>query len=589
MSRKRLLPDSVLDRMGPLLAAIQEAEDADDDWRSAARIHVLRNYTTEPLDPYLKFHLLRDDVQTTISHGGYGTIAQELLDPESAVLKSPPDAIVLSLLVEYIDPAAGDDGWTADVAMQEVTTFIDTLVGRTSALIIANTFIPPIEAVLDDRTASIDRELDRLNEHLLDIVGRHESRVAVCDWRKLPGPGALVAAIDQRFWRSSEAPFRAAFLDLYARRIAGYVRAIKGLARKCLILDCDDTLWGGVVGEDGLEGIALHPTTEPGATFRRFQEEVVRLHDRGVMIAICSKNNEEDVWNVFEHHEHEVLSKSHLVAWRINWDDKADNILSIVNELNIGMDSVVFVDDSPRERLLVASRLPEVAVIAVPDGEPARPELLERDGFFESFSTSAEDASRTRMYRQQSARGDEKHRFEDLAEYLRSLETVVRIASVNDGSVSRIAQLTQKTNQFNLTTHRYDEAEIIEFVKDPGIAVYQMAVEDRFGDMGITGVFIARRNESIATIDTLLLSCRVLGRQLELAFVDQCMRVLEATWPVTSWRAEYVATRKNRQTAEFWDRVGFEVIGGDATNKLYSSNADSRAVAYRDVMNVELN
>ena len=589
MSRKHLLPDSVLDRMGPLLAAIQEAEDTDDDWRSVARIHVLRNYTTEPLDPYLKFHLLREDVQTTISHGGYGTIAQELLDPESAVLKSPPDAIVLSLLVECIDPAASDDGWTADVVMQEVTNFIETLVGQTSALIIANTFIPPIETILDNRTASIDRELDRLNEHLLDVVGQHESRVTVCDWRKLPGPGALVAAIDRRFWRSSEAPFRAAFLDLYARRIAGYVRASKGLAKKCLILDCDDTLWGGVVGEEGPEGIALHPTTEPGATFRRFQEEVVSLHDNGVMIAICSKNNEEDVWSVFEHHEHAVLGKSHLVAWRINWDDKADNILSIVDELNIGMDSVVFVDDSPRERLLVASRLPEVAVIAIPDGEPARPELLERDGFFEASSTSAEDASRTRMYQQQSARGDEKHRFEDLAEYLRSLETVVRIESVDDGSVSRIAQLTQKTNQFNLTTRRYDEAEIIGFVKDPEVAVYQMAVEDRFGDMGITGVFIARRNESIATIDTFLLSCRVLGRQLELAFVDQCMRVLETTWPVASWRAEYVATRKNQQTANFWDRVGFEVVGGDATNRFYSSNVDSRPVAYRDVMKVELN
>lgn len=588
MPRKRLLPESVLDRMASLLGAIQEAEKSGEAWRTDARIHVLRNYTTEPLDPYLNFHLLRDDVQPTISHGGYGTIAQELLDPDSSIAETPPDVIVLSLLIEFVDPAVGDDGWTADIAMQEVTTYINTLVEQSRALVIANTFIPPIDALLGKMSDIPGTELDRLNRHVLDASRQHADRVVVCDWRELPGIDALNTEIDKRFWRSSQAPFRAAFLDLYARRIASYVRAVKGLAKKCLILDCDNTLWGGVIGEDGLDGIDLDPTSEPGASFYRFQEEVVRLQDQGVMIAICSKNNEDDVWNAFKHHEHVLLNKSHLVAWRINWEDKASNIAAIVDELNIGMDSVVFVDDSPRERALVADRLPEVSVIAVPEGGPSSPDLLLRDNFFDTLTTSVEDANRTRMYRQQSARGEERQQFSDLSDYLQSLQTVVRISEAREDDIVRLAQLTQKTNQFNLTTRRYTEAEIREFANDPRMTVFQMAVRDRFGDMGVAGVFIAKRNETTAGIDTLLLSCRILGRQLEVAFVDQCMQILEARWPISEWRAEFIATRKNQQTLDFWDRMGFEVIGGDEANKQYSSVVDSRAVDYQDIMTVEL-
>jgi len=573
--------------MGSLLGAIQEAETAAEDWCADARIHVLRNYTTEPVDPYLNFHLLRDDIQPTISHGGYGTIAQELLDPNSSVARTPPDAIVLSLLVEFVDPAVVDDGWTADIAMREVTTYINTLVEQSSALVIANTFIPPIEALLGNMTDSLGKELDRLNEHLLDTIRQYADRIVVCDWRELPGLGALDTAIDKRFWRSSQAPFRATFLDLYARRIASYVRAVKGLAKKCLILDCDDTLWGGVIGEDGLDGIELDATSGPGASFYRFQEEVVRLHDKGVMIAICSKNNEHDVWSVFENHEHAVLQKSHLVAWRINWEDKANNIVSIVNELNIGIDSVVFVDDSPRERSLVAGRLPEVTLIDLPNGAQPDAELLTRDRYFESLSTSVEDASRTRMYQQQSERSDEEHRFTDLTDYLQSLQTVIRIARVDEDSINRVAQLTQKTNQFNLTTRRYTEAEIREFANDPQMGVFRMAVEDRFGDMGITGVFIARLDGTTAAIDTLLLSCRVLGRQLETAFVDQCMQALEDSWTITQWQSAHISTRKNQQTAEFWDHMGFEFVSGDAYSKRYVCGVDSRIVDYLKIMTVE--
>ena len=215
------------------------------------------------------------------------------------------------------------------------------------------------------------------------------------------------------------------------------------------------------------------------------------------------------------------------------------------------------------------------------------PQLLRRDAYFEAVSTSAEDASRTRMYQQQSARSEERARFTDLDDYLSSLETVVRIGEVDDAGIARASQLTQKTNQFNLTTRRYTESDMRKFLGSPSTAVFRMSVGDRFGDMGVTGLFIATLEGTTATVDTLLLSCRILGRKIEIAFADQCMHALESRWPIAEWRAEYVATHKNRQTADFWERLGFRVTGEDAEGKQYLSPINSRIVDYHHIMTVE--
>lgn len=587
MSRKQLLNESALERLASLLSAIDAAARSDTAWRAETRIHFLRNYTTESLDPYLRFHLMRDDLRPTITHGGYGTVAQELLDPESDVSKTPPDVLVLSLLVEFLDPAIASGGWTADAAISELTALLQTLVDQSSTLVVANSFIAPIDQMLNGTDSQVRQEIERLNESLRAYANDHADRVVVCDWSVATEDLNATDIVDTRFWRSSQAPFRPAFLDRYARQIASYVRASEGLARKLLILDCDNTLWGGVVGEEGLSGIQLGPGCEPGEFYFRVQQHVVDLHQRGVMIALCSKNNEEDVWEVLDKHPHAVLQRSHLVAWRINWDDKAQNIGSLVRELNIGMDAVVFVDDNPRELALVAQQLPDITLLAVPEDLSLYERQLVQDGWFNTVSQSNEDKQRTRMYRDEHARSEEKHRFQDLDDYLQSLATVARIGRVDDAEISRVAQLTQKTNQFNLTTRRYSEADIRAFVADPDSAVFLMAVSDRFGDMGNTGVFIANRSGTTATIDTFLLSCRILGRRLEIAFADQCMRSLEEQWNVTEWQAEYVATRKNRQTENFWEKVGFRSVRQESAGKLYVSAIGPRIVDYQKIITVE--
>lgn len=587
MSRKQLLQESALERLATLLSAVEAAAHSEAPWCAEARIHFLRNYTTEPLDPYLRFHLMREDLRPTIKHGGYGTVAQELLDPESDVSKMPPDVLVLSQLVEFLDPAATCDGWTADVAIAGLTDLLGTIVDQSSALVVANTFIAPINRLLEGPGSAIQGEIRRLNDALRLYAEKNSDRIVICDWSEACADIETADLVDTRFWRSSQAPFRPVFLDRYARQIASYVRASKGLAKKLLILDCDNTLWGGVVGEEGISGIQLGPDSQPSEFFYRVQQHIVDLHRRGIMIALCSKNNEEDVWEVLDEHPHAVLQKSHLVAWRINWDDKAQNIGSLVRELNIGMDAVVFVDDNPRELALIAEQLPDITLLAVPEDLSLYERKIVQDGWFESVSRSDEDKQRTRMYRDEHARSEQRQRFQSLDGYLQSLETVARIGPADDAEISRAAQLTQKTNQFNLTTRRYSEADIREFISDPDSAVFIMWVSDRFGDMGNTGLLIAKKDGAAAVVDTFLLSCRILGRRLEFAFADQCMRSIEEQWKIDQWRAEYVATRKNRQTENFWETVGFRIVREDSARKLYESGIRSRIVDYQEIITVE--
>jgi len=559
-TRRDLLPEVALDNLGVLLDALGDAAALDADWVSDASLHFLRNYTTETVDPYLQYYLARDDIRPEIAHGGYDTMAQELLDPCSAVRRDEPDVIVMSLLLEFLDAQYTRPNWTADDCVAQIDGLVEQVLRKTSSLLILNTLLPPIDDLLESKNSGlIETELARVNRQILELSSAHPGRVFVSDFAEIYRRSGEASALDARFWRASQAPFRKPFLDLYARDIAYHVRVLKGRARKCLVLDCDNTLWGGVIGEDGLDGIQLHDCDPPGLYFRRFQEVAVALHEKGVMLALCSKNNEDDVWEVLEGHRHCVLKKSHLVAWRINWQNKAANLESLANELNIGLDSFVFVDDSPHERALINATLPDVLVLSVPDKLADYPDLLIHERPFDLTSRSDEDLQRTQMYQQESRRKARQSNYADLTEYLLSLNTVMRLFPVDEATKTRVAQLTQKTNQFNLTTRRYSETDIEAFIAQDNVAIYAMSVEDRYGDMGITGVFIARRDGSEATIDTLLLSCRVLGRQLEFAFVDQCLRLLVERWGNLICHADYVPTRKNGQVADFWDRAGFEL------------------------------
>ncbi|MBT8447397.1 MAG: HAD-IIIC family phosphatase [Gammaproteobacteria bacterium] len=588
MSPAELLPDSAMEQLGSLGAAVDAAEQADVSWRDRVHIHVLRNFTLEPLEPWLKYHLMRAGIAPRISFGGYDTMSQEILDPASALNREPPDIIMLSVLIDLLvaDAATLDERQLSQVR-ERLTELVQTLLERTNALLMLHRLPPPIAALLAGADAQAPA-LAAVNDRLAQLAREHPQRIVITDWAAyLEDPAA---AIDRRFWKSSQAPFRGPFLNACARDLARLVRAWRGHAKKCLILDCDNTLWGGVVGEDGVDGVALHPDKEPGTGFYRLQQSVLELIDQGIMVALCSKNNEADVWELIDSHPHCLLKKEHLVAWRINWDDKASNIRALADELNIGIDSMVFVDDSPQECGLVTQMLPEVTVLRVPEDLAAHSDLLTRDGLFDRLAHSNEDRRRTRMYQDEAQRRDAQAGFQDLTAYLQSLETVASIRPPRADELARVAQLTQKTNQFNLTTRRYTDADILAFADADDTALYSLSVRDRFGDLGLVGVLIVHRAGTTGRIDTLLLSCRALSRQVEFAFIDQAMTALEQAWQLTDWEAQYIPTKKNAQTADFWDRAGFspagEGEGEDGT--VYRAPAGQRPQDYLDVMSIEL-
>ena len=326
--------------------------------------------------------------------------------------------------------------------------------------------------------------------------------------------------------------------------------------KKCLVLDLDNTLWGGILGEDGVDGIQLGGDY-PGKAYSIWQHALLQLSHNGVILALCSKNNETDVDEVWQHNPNMVLKREHFGAVRINWQDKATNMRELSDELNIGLDSMVFIDDNAAERELIKQMLPEVEVPDFPSKPyeliPFFKELVEK--YFRIYTVTREDKAKTEQYQANAKRRAEQSRFADLESYLYSLDMQLDVIPADEHNLARIAQMTQKTNQFNLTTRRYSEAELRQCL-DQGWRIYCVSVSDRFGDSGITGAIIMQPVDDITlNIDSLLLSCRILGKGIEEAFVKTVFNLMR----LDGYRmltADFLPTAKNGQTADFYDRMG---------------------------------
>lgn len=339
--------------------------------------------------------------------------------------------------------------------------------------------------------------------------------------------------------------------------------------KKCIVLDLDNTLWGGILGEDGIGGIKIGGDY-PGKAFTYWQRALLELKKTGVMLTVCSKNNEADVMEAWEQNPFMVLHKEDFVAWRINWQDKATNIADLAAELNIGLDSMVFVDDNPTERELVRQALPMVEVPEYSgkpyDLMPLYKMLVER--YFGIYAVTDEDRRKTEQYRANAKRRAAQTAFVDMDDYLRSLDIAIDIMHVDDFNRPRIAQMTQKTNQFNLTTRRYTETDIAAMEAD-GWQIFCMSARDRFGDNGITGtIFLRPAGDGKMEIDTLLLSCRVLGKGIESAFLNAVLNSLRGQG-INRIDAEYIATAKNGQVADFFDRAEFKRVSEDDQRRTY--------------------
>ena len=325
--------------------------------------------------------------------------------------------------------------------------------------------------------------------------------------------------------------------------------------KKCIVLDLDNTLWGGVLGEDGVNGIKIGGDY-PGKAFLFFQKSLLQLSQSGVILTVCSKNNEADVLEVWEKNPFMALKKEHFAACRINWTDKATNIRELADELNIGLDSFVFVDDNPTERELIRQLLPMISVPEFPEQPYELPVFFKKmvDQFFRVYSVTEEDKKKTEQYQANAARTRAQHSFSTFEAFLESLDIKMAIEEANEFNIPRIAQMTQKTNQFNLTTRRYTDSEIKGFLA-AGWKIWCLSVADRFGDSGITGCIMINGD----VIDSFLLSCRILGKGIEKAFLRRIMVVLRDSG-VSSIKALYLPTAKNAQVIDFYDSCGFVCV-----------------------------
>lgn len=349
------------------------------------------------------------------------------------------------------------------------------------------------------------------------------------------------------------------------------------MRKKCLVLDLDNTIWGGILGEDGINGIKIGGDY-PGKAFLLFQKGLSELSKTGVILAICSKNNEQDVLDLWEQNPFIILKREDFAAYRINWRDKATNIRELADELNIGLDSMVFLDDSPAERELVRQALPEVVVPDFPEHPYDLPVFFKKlvDEYFKAYRITSEDRQKIQQYRANVERKRLRDSILDYNEYLASLEIKIDILLADDTNIPRIAQLTQKTNQFNLTTRRYTEAEVRQKIAE-GWKIWCIAVSDRFGDNGITGCALVNKS----FIDSFMLSCRILGKGIEEAFLKKVLEYIKDSG-IYFVSAQYVPTAKNGMVKDFYDHCGFVCVNEAAGEKKYQIDLETADLAVAD-------
>jgi FkbH-like protein len=404
--------------------------------------------------------------------------------------------------------------------------------------------------------------INRANEQLQELC-RTSADVYAIDYARLVARAGVERWYDDRLRYYARAPIAASMLGELAREYVKYLRALTGQTKKCLVLDLDNTLWGGILGELGPNGVALG-SDYPGNAFLAFQHAILELRRRGTILAIASKNNPADVEELFEKNESMVLKKEHFSAIEVGWADKASALSRIAATLNIGLEHIVFVDDNPAECALVEQIVPAVRVICLPDQPERYIDALLRDGLFDGLSLSAEDLERGDLYARRDQAEAARRRSSSLEDFYRDLAMTVTLAPVTPATLPRAAQMTQKTNQFNVTTLRFGEAQLAARLKDANWWLTTIDVKDRFGNHGITGLLMSRLHQDHVEIETFLLSCRVIGRTVETAALARLARRAHMLG-LKQVKGRIVPTSKNMPVRDLYERHGFRRDPEDET------------------------
>jgi FkbH-like protein len=525
---------------------------------------LLASYSVDALVPYVDLELRALGLLPEIYVAPFNSWTREALEPESGVRRFAPEVIFLAVAIDDLVPALAGGAKAEDLeeagaeAVERVLFAARELASGTGALLIVHSFhsayrspLGPLETRGAGTRARWIADLNRvLATELAEIP-----RAYLLDMEELlvRRPGGAAEQPKMRYLAAMR--LGEAVLGEVARAYARYVAPLKGLTRKCVVLDLDGTLWGGTVGEDGLHGIRLGGTS-PGVEYQDFQRYLLGLTERGILLAVNSKNNPEDALAVIRTHEGMILREEHFSAVRINWLPKAENMASIAEELGLGVDHFVFLDDNPMERELMRQAFPRVLVPDLPhDPALVRP-MIELLPELQTLAVTEEDKERVAQYRSIGERKRARTESVSLVDYLHSLGIEVEVSIADDAVLPRIGQLFQRTNQFNLTARRYDPGELAACARDPQCRLYALRARDRFGDHGLVATALVRQAPGAWTIDSLLMSCRVIGYGVETALLAALSADARAA-AVPILIGEFVATAKNAPARDFYSRHGF--------------------------------
>jgi FkbH-like protein len=534
------------------------------------KLALLADVSTQHLTPLLKVLFARAQVSVDIYEAGFDTVQTEAYNPASALYAFEPQVVVIlqaaaGLRARYYR-FSGDVGSFVQSEVDAISGVWEALQSRLPVPVLQSTFVLPYErpfgnfgmkvpGTLLSAAAEVNRELC--------MRARSAPSVFINDVDHVAGWVGRREFLDERLWALAKSICALNCLPLLAKNIVDIALACTGRAVKCVVLDLDNTLWGGAVGDDGLEGIGLGDLDEGGA-FHAFQCYLRDLWRRGVLLAVCSKNNEAIARRVFAEHPAMVLKEEHIAVFVANWEDKASNIARIRETLNIGYDSMVFLDDNPFERNLVRQMIPQICVPELPEDPALYVRAISELNLFETSSSSALDTRRTAMYQDQAKREEERSKVGNLEDYLRSLETTVLFSRFEPQNLSRIAQLIQRSNQFNLTTRRYSESQCEAVMRDEaGFFPFSITVQDRFGDFGLVNVVILRKRPTLLEIDLFLMSCRVLQRGVEQFAMNKIFGYARQ-FGFDSVLGRYIPTAKNVMVKDFFQQFGFDRSAADA-------------------------
>ncbi|HET6618661.1 MAG TPA: HAD-IIIC family phosphatase [Dongiaceae bacterium] len=542
---------------------------------SSASLAILSSHTVDHLGPAIRVAGLCRRLALATYFTPYGLYRQALLDADPKLAAFKPQFILLALDAYELNPNVPLDAGDAEAAAAIEASVTDlrrlwqVVRERFSAQPIQQTLVPtavPLfgsfeglvpgsPVALTDRLNSGIRAAAREDGVLLLDLAWHASRV---EDRSAIG--------DPVRWHQAKQLISPGFAPLFGDWVARIVGAALGQSRKAVVVDLDNTLWGGVVGDDGLEGIQLGQGSAAGEAFAAFQRFLLSMSKRGIVLAVSSKNDSAIAESAFASHPEMVLRRSDIASFHANWDDKATNLRRIAEELNLGMEALVFVDDNPAERHMVRRELPAVAVPELPDDVAFYPARLADSGCFEATSYTAEDASRSRSYSENIQRKTILQQATDMKGYLKGLSMTLAASNIGPVDLPRATQLINKTNQFNLTTRRYTETEVKRLAESPEAVALSFRLRDRFGDNGLISVILARADKSLSEdallIDTWLMSCRVLGRQVEAAAFEVLIGEVSRRG-IRTLVGEYRPTARNGLVVDHYSKLGFVPLRGD--------------------------